>query len=86
MLSLFIGESIGELRSPPDGWIWIRPSTGKIQQYLNYEWTDVPITFDSIVLSGSITTDGVVGLTGTRTIDGKNLTFKNGLLVGYEEA
>jgi len=36
-----------------------------------------------INFTGTISVDGEAGLTGTRTIDGHTLTFKNGILVGY---
>lgn len=37
-----------------------------------------------INFTGTISSGGEPGLTGTRILDGKTLTFKNGLLVGYE--
>jgi len=37
-----------------------------------------------INFTGSISSGGEAGLTGQRTIDGHILTFKNGLLVGYQ--
>jgi len=41
-------------------------------------------THGDINFTGTISADGQVGLTGTRTIDGHALTFKNGILVGYQ--
>lgn len=68
----------------PPGWAWIQPSTGKLFVWTNGEWVETDITTDSIKLSGSISTDGQEGLTGSRTIGGHKLTFKNGILVGYQ--
>ena len=52
---------------------------------------DAPVAADhshpelgDINFTGSISADGEAGLTGSRTIDGHTLTFKSGLLVGYE--
>ena len=38
----------------------------------------------NINFTGSISAEGSAGLTGTRTIDGHTLTFKNGILTGYQ--
>lgn len=40
-------------------------------------------TLGDINFTGTISADGQAGLTGSRTIDGHTLTFKNGILVGY---
>ena len=40
-------------------------------------------THGDINFTGTISADGEAGLTGSRTIDGHTLTFKNGILVGY---
>jgi len=41
-------------------------------------------THGDINFTGTISAGGEAGLTGSRTIDGHTLTFKNGILVGYE--
>jgi len=41
-------------------------------------------TLGDINFTGTVSADGQPGLTGARTIDGHTLTFKDGLLVGYQ--
>ena len=41
-------------------------------------------THGGINFTGTISANGQLGLTGARTIDGHTLTFKNGILVGYQ--
>lgn len=41
-------------------------------------------TLGNINFTGTISSGGETGLTGTRTIAGYTLTFKNGLLVGFQ--
>uniref|UniRef100_A0A6M3L1M5 Uncharacterized protein n=1 Tax=viral metagenome TaxID=1070528 RepID=A0A6M3L1M5_9ZZZZ len=41
-------------------------------------------THGDINFTGTVSADGDEGLTGTRTIDGHVLTFKKGLLTGYQ--
>jgi len=41
-------------------------------------------TLGDINFTGTISADGEAGVTGSRVIDGHRLTFKNGILVGYE--
>lgn len=38
----------------------------------------------SINFTGPVSADGETGLTGTRTVAGYTLTFKKGLLVGFQ--
>ncbi len=54
--------------SVPPNWLWLDPDTGKLYYLKDGNWTETV----------------TVGLTGSRVIDGKRLTFTNGLLTGYE--
>uniref|UniRef100_A0A6M3J6Y2 Uncharacterized protein n=1 Tax=viral metagenome TaxID=1070528 RepID=A0A6M3J6Y2_9ZZZZ len=69
--------------------IWLDTSGGMVERDTNGPWASI-IDLD---ISDAIATHTAlpdahhpsnVGLTGTRTIDGHTLTFKNGLLVGYQ--
>jgi len=47
------------------------------------EFGEVDITANTNFI-GTISADGETGLTGTRTVAGYTLTFKKGLLVGFQ--
>ena len=64
----------------PAGKIWIKPSTGEVFVW-NGTWTKVPITFNNIKLTGTITTDNIQGKSGTIIISGVKLKFHHGILV-----
>jgi hypothetical protein len=58
----------------------------------NGEWEEISLSghnhseLGDINFTGSISTGGNAGLTGSRTVHDKKLTFTNGLLTGFEDA
>lgn len=86
-------EPSGNLASDEFNAIWIKVSTNQIYK-LNKEtglWDVCPIPshghteLGNINFIGTISTAGQQGLTGSRTIGGLTITFKNGLLVGFSQ-
>ena len=95
MKVLVIAESMEELNEyfETGDWLWLKPSTGELFERSGGEWalsTTLSLadhshpTHGDINFTGTISVDGQEGLTGSRTIEGHTLTFKNGILVGYE--
>lgn len=96
-MALFIGETPCPASQCPHGWIWLKPIENGLEVY-SYEsegWVlqqTIPTsghshaTHGDINFTGSISAGGEAGLTGEKILDGKRLTFKNGILVGYEVA
>lgn len=81
---LWIGDTAPEFPEPPpdhiisegarDTKLWWNTTTGILYQYNSTtEEYDIEVNF----VNSS-------GLTGTKVIDGKSLTFTNGILTGYE--
>jgi len=79
-------------------YVWFKPSVRQWYE-LNSEGTAWALSHDEPALSleghshpthgdidftGTVKADGDEGLTGQRTIGGHTLTFKKGLLVGYQ--
>lgn len=72
---------------------WIKPVDGVLEFYekVNGEWSLVhtqtphcPAQVDNDVnFTGDIYAGGEKGLTGSRTIGGYTITFKNGILTGF---
>jgi len=93
--NLFIGESPSDSAHAPTGWLWLKPVDGGIELYTYDDsvWVlkhtisfadHTHPTLGDINFTGTISAGGEAGITGARTIDGHTLTFKNGILVGYE--
>lgn len=89
---LFIAESPEELNPAPQGWIWIKPSTGQVSEFNDGAWAEVATlsmaghnhpTLGDVNFTGTISADGEQGITGQRTIAGHTITFRNGILVGF---
>ena len=84
----------GHISSDPTGsdWLWFQPSTDKWHKQVNGEWvgTSTPShlhpTLGDVNFTGTISVDGEAGLTGNKVLDGKRLTFTNGILTDYELA
>lgn len=93
MGKLFIAEDASELNPAPRDWIWIKPSTGEIFENQDGSWV-LRATLSlgehshpehgDINFTGSVSADGDEGLTGERIVQGYTLTFKKGLLVGFQ--
>ena len=76
-------------------WKWFNINNGKWYDYGD-GWEEMPEqdifallnhthpTHGDINFTGTISVDDYVGISGTRTIDGHTLTFKNGILTGYQ--
>ena len=71
------------------GFLWFQPST---QTFYKVIATD-PISWEPMEYSGylgnvdfvgTISVDGDIGITGSRTVGGFKITFKNGILTGFE--
>ena len=86
--SIFITEDPDELNPvlAHTGWCWIKPSTGQVFTWNGSEWVEEDITINDVKLTGKVTTDGEKGLSGSKVIYGKRLTFTNGILTGFEDA
>ena len=95
MGNLFIGIEPEALSRCPQGWVWLKPTDGGIEIYALEDGTwglQATISLAShshpthgdINFTGAVSVDSEAGITGARTIDGHTLTFKNGILVGYE--
>lgn len=94
-MGLFIGETPCPSSQCPNGWLWLKPIEGGLEAYsfTNGAWvleqtiglsSHSHPTHGDINFTGTISADGEVGITGSKVLDGKRLTFKNGILVGYE--
>jgi len=65
-------------------------ATGVWYIYKDGEWKELGLknhshpTLDDINFTGTISVGGEEGLTGSKVLDGKQLTFTNGILTGYE--
>jgi len=88
---LFVSETEPDL---PNGWeydsFWLKPSIG-IYQWSGSNWAlkfaplmANPSELGNINFIGTVSADGSQGLTGQRTIQGYTLTFKKGLLTGFQ--
>jgi len=66
--------------------LWFNEADGHWYERLSAYWEKVngAVNFGDTNFTGTISVDGDEGLTGTRTIDGHVLTFKNGILTGYQ--
>jgi len=94
---LIVGTSTpsGYIRSDAnqDDWIWINPETGDWHKFNiatgQYDIV-IPVALhdhpelNDINFTGTISVGGEAGLTGSKVLDGKRLTFTNGILTGYE--
>jgi len=76
-------------------WKWFNPTNCKWYELVDGTWQErgdiefatsdhVHPTLGDTNFTGTISADGEAGLTGAKVLDGKRLTFKNGILVGYE--
>ena len=59
---------------------WVKVMTVPAYALVNHSHTE----HGAINFTGTVSADGDQGLTGTRTVGGYKLTFKKGLLVGFE--
>ena len=93
--NLIIGESPADANSSPEGWLWLKPITDGMEVYRLESGGWVLITTVSalghshsthgdINFTGTVSADGDEGLTGERTVGGYRITFKKGLLIGFE--
>ena len=84
-----------EIPDLPDNWephfAWLQPMTGKWHKWNGSSWEAksvpliaVPENLGNTNFIGTVSADGDQGLTGQRTIQGYTLTFKKGLLVGFQ--
>ena len=91
--AIITADEPGELPEEFEGWFWFNPSTGEICEFEDGGWvlketlslaSHSHPTHGNINFTGSISADGDAGLTGQRTIARYTLTFKKGLLVGFQ--
>ncbi len=93
--NLFIGSQPEATHRSPLGWIWLKPIDNALEVYELGEggWTlqatisltsHEHATHGNINFTGTISAGGEAGLSGTKVLDGKQLTFTNGILTGYE--
>ncbi len=73
----------------PIGGLWFKPSASKFYQLTELNpmnWVEVPIqgNMGNVNFVGAVTVDGDSAITGTRTIGGYRITFKKGLLTGFQ--
>jgi len=98
MGNLFIGETPADINNSPPGWLWLKPIEEGLEVYSlanNGEWVkQATISYDGhlhpalgdVNFIGSVSVNGAGGLSGSRVISGKRLTFTQGILTGYEDA
>lgn len=88
------GATADDIKTNPtmEDWLWFEPESGKWHDFKDGEWVEAPVpdhshpTHGDINFTGTVSADGDAGLTGQRTVGGYKLTFKKGLLVGFEAA
>jgi len=90
---LYVGDS-PPAGSPSDGWVWIDTANKVVMVYQGYadgSWVETPLNIVvGVTMSGNLRIDGDVqvgddaGITGSKTVGGYKITFKKGLLTGFE--
>ena len=73
---------------PTNKYSWYKPSTREFFELVEGAWTKVGQTditeLVDLNITGDLRANGDLGLTGSKVIQGYTLTFKKGLLVGFQ--
>lgn len=94
-MGLFIGNEPAPGHQSPPGWLWLKPVEDalEIYKYEGGEWVlqatvsyaaHTHPTHGDINFTGVVQADGSAGITGSKTLGGFRITFKKGLLTGFD--
>uniref|UniRef100_A0A6M3JVB5 Uncharacterized protein n=1 Tax=viral metagenome TaxID=1070528 RepID=A0A6M3JVB5_9ZZZZ len=74
--------------------LWVNSATGAVKRFnpetqhydISFNFNHIHTDLENINLTGTVSANGNQGLSGSRVVSGKRLTFTNGLLTGFEDA
>ena len=71
------------------GFLWFKPSESKFYEVIDtspFSWRPVALSgdFSNVNFIGDIAVSGDLGITGSKTVGGFKITFKKGILTGFE--